>query len=343
MKAGIKLKEGAGNFAVQDLEVPTIGNTEVLVEVKVSGVCGSDVLLHEWLYQGRFPVVPPVVLGHEGAGVIAEVGESVKGLAKGDRVTIEAIIGCGSCYYCKKGHPNLCPDWEHLGITRDGTFAEYIKLPMTAVHKLPDSVSFEEGALIEPLGIVANAFGRIRVSLGDAIVIIGPGTLGLLATQVARSYGASRVIVLGLEKDRMRLEKAKELGADVTVISDQGEPVEAVLALTNKMGADIVIEAGGTRESFVLANDLVRGRGQLVIMGYAAEGAVAPVKFARQELAMFGVCACAAIHYEEALKWLEHDKASTTAIVSHRLGLDEAEKAIKLMRDKEASKVCLNI
>ena len=258
-------------------------------------------------------------------------------------MVVEAIIGCGNCYYCQKRHPTLCPQWEHLGITRDGTFAEYIKLPMSAVHKLPDSVSFEEGALVEPLGIVVNAFDRIRFSLGDSIVIIGPGTLGLLATQAARSYGASKVIVLGLGKDRVRLEKARELGADVTAISDQGDPVKEVLDVTDGMGADIVIESGGTKESFGLAFEVVRGRGQIVAMGYAAEGEVAPVRYARQELAMFGVCACVARHYEEALKWLEHGKASTTAIVSHRLSLGEAERGIELMRDKEASKVCINL
>ena len=343
MKAGVKLNEGAGHFAVQELDKPVIGDTDVLVEVKASGVCGSDVLLYEWLYRGRFPVVPPVVLGHEGAGVIAEVGKSVRGLEIGERVVVEAIIGCGNCYYCQKGHPNLCPQWEHLGITRDGTFAEYIKLPMSAVHKLPDSVSFEEGALVEPLGIVVNAFDRIRVGLGDTIVIVGPGTLGLLATQAARSYGASKVIVLGLGKDRVRLEKARALGADVTVISDQGDPVKKVLDVTDGMGADIVIESGGTKESFGLAFEVVRGRGQIVAMGYAAEGKVAPVRYARQELAMFGVCACVARHYEEALKWLAHGKASTTAIVSHRLSLGEAERGIELMRDKEASKVCINL
>ncbi len=341
MKAGVKLSEGAGNFEVREIDRPVIGGNEVLVEIKTSGVCGSDVMLYEWLYRGRFPVVPPIVLGHEGAGVIAEKGRHVKGLEIGDRVVAEAIIGCGNCYYCHKGHTNLCPQWEHLGITRNGTFAEYIKLPMTAVHKLPDEVSFEEGALVEPLGIVVNAFDRIRFDLGDAVAIVGPGTLGLLAVQAARAYGASKVIVLGLEKDKIRLEKAGELGADVTIISDQGAPVRQVLDLTEGRGADIVLEAGGTKESFDISFNLVRGRGQIVAMGYAASGEVAPVTYARQELAMYGVCACVSRHYEEALRWLQHKKVSNTGIVSHRLGLGEAERGIQLMRDKEASKVCI--
>ena len=341
MKAGVKLAEGVGNFEVKNVDVPVIGDIDVLVQIKASCVCGSDVMLYQWLYRGRFPVEPPVILGHEGAGVIEDMGKHVKGLNKGDRVVVESILGCGNCYYCHRGRPNLCPQWQHLGISRDGTFAEYIKLPMTAVHKLPDSVSFEEGTMVEPLGIVVNAFERIRFSLGDSIVIIGPGTLGLLTTQAARSYGASKVIVLGLQKDALRLNRIRELGADVTIISDQGDPIAQVLDLTDGIGADVVMEAGGTKESFDLAFDLVRGRGQIVAMGYAAEGEIAPVQYARQELAMFGVCACTPKHYEEALKWLQHKKVSTKAIISHRLDLSEAEKGIKLMWDKEATKVSL--
>jgi threonine dehydrogenase-like Zn-dependent dehydrogenase len=341
MKAGVKLAEGAGNFEVTDIDTPTIGDDEVLVQIKTACVCGSDVLLHQWRYRGRFPVEPPVVLGHEGAGVIEDMGKSVKGLNKGDRVVVESILGCGSCYYCHRGWPNLCPQWQHLGISRDGTFAEYIKLPMKAVHKLPDSVSFEDGAMVEPLGIVVNAFERIRFSLGDSIVIIGPGTLGLLTAQAARSFGASKVIVLGLQKDELRMNRIRELGADVTIVSDRGDPAAQVLHLTDGMGADIVMEAGGTKESFDLAFDLVRGRGQIVAIGYAAEGNIAPVKYARQELAMFGVCACTPRHYEEAIKWLQHGKVSTGAIVSHRFDLSEAEKGIKMMGDKEATKVSL--
>ena len=341
MKAGVKFAEGQGYFEVKNIPVPIVGDTEILVKMKSACVCGSDVMLYEWRYQGRFPVEPPIVLGHEGAGVIEAVGKSVKSLNKGDRVVVESIIGCGSCYYCQRGWPNLCPRWEHLGITRDGTFAEYIKLPMSAVHKLPDSVSFEAAAMVEPLGIVVNAFEHLRFSLGNSIVIIGPGTLGLLITQAARSFGAAKVIVLGLEKDRLRLEKARQLGADITILADQGDPVRQVLDQTDGLGADIVMEAGGTPESFEIAFSLARGHGQIAVMGYAASGRVIPVQYARQEFSTFGVCACAPKHYEEALKWLQHQKVSTQAILSHQLNLSEAEKGIQLMRDKIATKVCL--
>jgi 2-desacetyl-2-hydroxyethyl bacteriochlorophyllide A dehydrogenase len=343
MKAGVKLGEGAGNFAVKEIEKPSPGEGEVLVQMKVSGVCGADVLLYEWIYRGRFPVKPPIVLGHEGAGVIVELGKNVKGLNVGDRVTVESIMGCGSCYYCYQGMHCLCPQWIHLGITVHGTFAEYLRIPATAVHRLPDSVSFEEGALVEPLSITVHTFDRIRVSLADSVVIVGPGTLGLLHVQAARSYGASKVIVLGLEKDKLRLEKARALGADATIMTDKGDPVKQVLDLTRGIGADVVIEVGGTPESFKLALKTVRGGGQIASLGYSNYGEVEPIILARQEISILGLIGYMHKHFEQAIRWLEFKKVSAKALISHSLSLDEAEKGIHLMRDKQATKACLVI
>lgn len=341
MKAGVKFSEGAGNFEIRDMDTPSIGDRDVLIEVKASGVCGADVMLYDWSYRGRFPVETPLVLGHEGAGVIADRGREVKGLEIGSRVTMESIIGCGNCYYCYQGLPNLCPRWDHLGITFDGTFSEYLKIPATAVHPIPDNVSFDEAALVEPLAIAVHTFDRVRLMLGDSVVIIGPGTLGLLLAQAARSYGASKIIVLGLEKDRVRLEKIKELGADETLLSDQGDPVKKVLDMTGGLGANVVIEAGGNPEAFKLATQLVRGGGQIAALGYSNHGELEPIILARQEMTILGLVAATPKHFEGAIKWLESKKVSTDAIVSHRLSLDEAEKGIHLMKNKEATKVIL--
>jgi L-iditol 2-dehydrogenase len=341
MKAGVKFAEGPGSFEVKEVDTPSVGDGDVLVQVKASGVCGADVLLYEWTYRGRFPVETPIVLGHEGSGIITELGRNVKGLKAGDRVTVESIIGCGSCYHCHQAMPNLCPQWDHLGITSDGTFAEYLKVPMAAVHRLPENVSFEEAALVEPLSIVVHTFDRITFSLGDSVVIIGPGTMGLLLTQAARSYGASKVMVLGLGKDKLRLEKAKDLGADVTIVTDQGDPVKEVVELTKGLGADVVIEVGGTPESFKMAVKMVRGAGQIAALGYSHQGELEPITLARQEISLLGLIAFMPKHFEQALRWLEFKKVSTDALISHRLGLDEAEKGIHLMRDKEATKAVL--
>jgi len=345
MKAALKLGEGAGNFAVKDIETPSVGDGDVLIRIKAAGVCGADVLIYEWTYRGKRPVTIPVALGHEGAGVIADLGKNVRGLKIGDRVTTEAIIGCDSCWFCHQGMPNLCPYWDHTGNTLHGTMAEYIRVPAKAVHRLPENVTFEQGALVEPLSIIAHTLDRVRFSLGDSVAIIGPGTMGLLLTQAARSFGAAKVIVLGLEKDRLRLEKAKTLGADVVIVTDRKDedPVQQVLDMTGGIGADVVCEVGGTPESFSLALRMVRGAGQIAALGYSNFAELEPITIARKEMSLLGIIASMPRHFEDALRWLQFGKVSPEAIVSHRLSLDEAEKGIHLMRDKQATKALIVI
>ena len=343
MKAGVKFEKGPGNFEIRDIEIPEPGADEVLVEIKYAAVCGVDTLLYEWTYQGRYPVQTPIVLGHECSGTIREKGKNVGYLTVGQRVTLESIIGCGHCYYCKRGLPNLCPQWDHVGVTFDGTFAEYIKVPATAVHQIPDSVSDAQGALVEPLALTVQTFDRIRFLLGDTVAIVGPGVQGLLHTQAARAYGASKIIVLGLAKDEKRLVQARNSGADEIIVTDQVDPVEAVLALTQGIGVDVVIEVGGTPESFEIALNVVRGGGQVAALGFSGYGELAPIRIARQQLNILGVIAFLPRHFETAIQWLASEKVNVESIVSHRMHLSQAEKAIKLMRDKIATKVLLEL
>jgi L-iditol 2-dehydrogenase len=342
MKAGVKLGEGPGHFEIKEIDTPGLGEKDVLIRIKVSGVCGVDVLIYDWAIGKTFPARLPLVLGHECSGMIEDVGRDVKGLNRGDRVTVESMIGCGNCYYCRQGMTNLCNlHWEHVGITFNGSFAEYLKAPMAIVHRLPENVSFESGAFAEPLSIVVNLFDRIKFGLGNTVVIIGPGTLGLLAIQAARSYGASKIIVIGLEKDKERMLKAKELGADVTLVSDRENPLDRVLELTHGMGSDVVVESGGTPESFNQAIKMAAGASQVAILGYSNYGELEPIRVARQEISVFGVRAYRRRHFMQALLWLGSGKVLPETIISHRLDLDHAEKGIHLMRDREASKVCL--
>ena len=343
MKAGVKFDQGPGHFGIQDIPTPSIGDYDVLVEIKQSAVCGADGLLYDWTYKGRFPVETPRVLGHEGSGIVAETGKNVKNVKPGDRVTVESIIGCGSCYYCQRGLSNLCPQWDHVGITMDGTFAKYLKVVAHAVHVLPENVSFAAGALVEPLSITVNTFDNIKVCLGDTVAIIGPGVQGLIHTQAARAVGASKVIVAGLEQDKQRLEMAKQFGADEIIVSDRENAVEKIMDLTQGIGADVVIEVGGTPEAFKIAFDSVRGRGQIASLGYSLHGELEPIRLARQEIRFTGVIGSVRKHYSQALQWLESGKVDMEALVSHRLSLDEAEKGIGLMKDRTATKVLLEI
>ena len=172
---------------------------------------------------------------------------------------------------------------------------------------------------------------------------VGIRTFGLLLTMAFKSYGASKIMVLGLERDKLRLEKAKELGADVTIVSDSGDPVEEVKALTHGRGADIVVEAGGTPEAFNLAYRMVRGGGQIAALGYSNHGELEPIILARQEITILGLVAFTSKHFSKAINWLQTGKVDNTAIVSHTLPLDRAEEGILLMKNKEATKVLLTL
>jgi threonine dehydrogenase-like Zn-dependent dehydrogenase len=340
MRAGVKYDTGPGNFEIRDIEIPKPGDDEILIKIECAAVCGVDALLYDWTYKGRYPVETPIVPGHECAGVIVEIGKNVKGLAVDDRVTLESIIGCGHCYYCCRGMTNLCPQWDHLGITMDGTFAEYVKAPASAAHKIPDEITSAQGALVEPLSLTAHTFDRIRFSLNDTVVVIGPGVQGLLHVQAARSYGASKIIMVGLEKDKDRLEKARHLGAD-DVIVHEDHVVEKILDLTKGVGADIVIEVGGTPEAFNTAFNVVRGGGQIAALGFSANAELSPLRLARQQISILGVIAFLPKHFEQAIQWLQYGKVDVESIVSHKMKLDEVETGITLMKEKKASKVLI--
>ena len=222
MKAGVKFAEGAKNFRIEEIAVPSISGREVLIKVAASGVCGVDTQIYDWATGGTFPVKLPLVLGHEVAGAIEEVGSDVTTLKPGDRVTVMSMLPCRRCHYCRQGMGNLCLNWEHVGITFNGGFAEYTKVPEDIAFKLPENVSDEAGAFVEPLAIVVNAFERLRLGLTSVVVVIGPGTLGLLSVQAARAHGASKIIVVGLDHDEMGMTKAEEAGADHTIRAGQG-------------------------------------------------------------------------------------------------------------------------
>lgn len=343
MKAAVKFDSGPGNFTIKDVPVPSTGDNDVLIEVKKAAVCGADGMLYDWTYKGRFPVKTPRTLGHECSGIVVEKGKDVGGFEIGDRVTAESIIGCGQCYYCLRGMGNMCPSWDHLGITMDGTFAQYILVPARALHRLPEAVSFSQGALVEPLAITANTFDRIKMSIGENVVIVGPGVQGLLHTQVARAGGAAKIIVAGLGRDSKRLEMARSFGADHVIYSDKEGAAEEILELTDGIGADLVIEVGGTPEAVSLAYAVVRGGGNIAALGYSPHAEVEPLKIARQQITVTGIIGFVSRHFEYAIGWMASNKVDVEAIISHRLTLDETETGIQLMKESQATKVLLNV
>lgn len=343
MRAIVKTDVGPGHVKYMQVPDPKPKAGEVLVKMRAAGLCGADILLYDWTYRGKRPVVPPLILGHEGVGEILEVGAGVECVVVGDRVAMQSILGCGKCPSCQRGHTHLCGAWAHLGMTYDGLFAEYLVVPAEACHKLPDSVSDEEGAFLEFISCVAHTDEKAPFRLGETVVIVGPGPFGLLNLQGAKSAGASRLIVTGLDRDSERLEIARRMGATHTVNAEREDPVRAVLDLTAGHGADMVIEAGGTADSVTQALRMARPDGRVVLLGYAGAAEIAPLSIVRSDLTIFGVVASKHQHYQKALRWMEAGLVRAEPLITHRMTLDDFDEAVDLFRGRRAIKVLFEI
>ncbi|MCY3775911.1 MAG: galactitol-1-phosphate 5-dehydrogenase, partial [Candidatus Aminicenantes bacterium] len=255
------------------LDVPSPGAApdEVLVRVRSCGICGSDVHGYDGSSGRR---IPPVIMGHEASGVVAEVGAAVRAFDPGDRVTFDSMICCRSCIFCRAGRPNLCEDRRVLGVScgdyrRHGAFAEYVTVPEHVVFRVPDGVSFDEAAMVEPVSVAVHAVARANPALGDKALVVGAGMIGLLTIQALRSAGCGRIFAVDLAADRLRL--AKELGADETIQSGAGTDVPAVMReMTGGLGADVVMEAVGIAETVAMSIESVRKGGTVVLIGNIA-------------------------------------------------------------------------
>src|SRR3954468_13596731 len=210
-------------FALEDFPVPVLQPDEVLVRVRACGICGSDVHGMDGSSGRR---IPPIVMGHEAAGVIAEIGSAVTGWSKGDRVTFDSTVSCGECWYCRRGEINLCENRRVLGVScgeyrRHGAFAEYVAVPQRILYRLPDNLSFEQAAMVEAVSIAVHAVERTLLTLNSSVTVIGTGMIGLLVVQVLRARGCGKIIAVDLDNDKLQL--AKRLGATDTILASAAD------------------------------------------------------------------------------------------------------------------------
>ena len=256
------LYEGAWRMPLREVERPEPGPEDVIVAVQAVGICGSDV--HGFTgFTGRRQ--PPLVMGHEFGGVIAAVGEGVTGFEAGDRVVVQPLLTCGECENCRAGLANICTNRTGLGMNVNGAYAEAVRVPQKLLYRLPDSMSWEQSALVEPLAVGMHAVNRTPFSLMDTVVIVGAGTIGLTTLMAARLRGAGRIIVTDLSAHR--LELARQMGADVTVNVKESDPVAVVGEHTAGLGAQAVIEAVGVTATVRQSLALVRTGGQVTWIG----------------------------------------------------------------------------
>jgi L-iditol 2-dehydrogenase len=343
MKAVVKYGKGKGLVEIREIPEPKIKkDDEVLIEVKAVSICGSD--LH--IYHDSHPYWPPVVLGHEFSGVIVEVGKEVKGWKAGDRIVSETRTGsCGICYTCQSGFPQLCEQKRPYGIGINGAYTKYVAGPARLLHHLPNNVSFEAGAVIEPTAIcVTSILERNELQAGESVVITGPGPIGLISLAVAKAAGVRIAGVTGRSLDEgVRFEKARELGADFTINVDKEDPVKRVLEMTNGLGVDILIETSGGGKAIYQAFEMVRRSGRICAIGISGKEEV-PIPYDRGifKALRYDFCFSSSwTAWEKTIGLISKGVLPIEKIITHKLPLEKWEEAFHLLENLQAAKVIL--
>ncbi|MCL4191792.1 MAG: galactitol-1-phosphate 5-dehydrogenase [Thermoguttaceae bacterium] len=322
-------------FEFCDVPPPPVGPRDVLVAVKACGVCGSDVHGMDGSSGRR---VPPIIMGHEASGVIAEVGPQVSGWQAGDRVTFDSTVYCGRCHYCARGNVNLCDHRQVLGVScgefrRDGAYAEYVVVPENILYRLPDGVSFEQAAMVEPVSIAVHAVSRVPVRLNDTAVVMGTGMIGLLVVQALRAAGCGPIIAIDVEP--VKLELARRLGADEGISPRECDAVAEVQRRTGGRGADIVIEAAGFSETVAQAVRLARKGGSIGLVGNLSPQVELPLQaVVTRELTLYGSCASSG-EYPACLDLIARGAIKVEPLMSSVAPLEEGAKWFERLYRRE--------
>ncbi len=342
MKGLVKYEKGDGFMEIRDVPEPKPGRGQVKIEVKYTGICGSD--LHIYHYDIGIPIRPPVITGHEFSGVIVEVGEGVEGWKVGDRVVSETAFSyCGVCMHCREGYYNLCNERRTLGYWYDGAFAPYTVVPAARLHALPDSISFLSGALMEPLACITHAVMELTaIQAGDIVLVSGPGAIGLATMQVAKAHGA-KVLVAGTTVDLERLEIAKKLGADWVVNIQEKNLLERVAELTDGVGVDVTLECSGNAKGTDAGILATRKRGQLTQIGLPGKPITIDFeKICYREIRVTGSLGSRWTSWEKALALVKDRKVLLEPLASDIIPLSDWKKAFDMFEAKKGLKIVID-
>jgi threonine 3-dehydrogenase len=340
VKALVKEKAAPG-LALKDVPEPQIRDDEVLIRVCRAGVCGTDVHIYDWDAWARGRVKPPITVGHEFAGEVAEVGKLVTDVHVGDRVTAEGHIVDGRCMLCRTGNSHVCPYTKIIGVDRDGCFAEYIAMPATNVWHLDDNISFDVGGIHDPMG---NAFHTVLTAEipGATVLVTGCGPIGIFAVGICKAAGASRIIASDVNDTRLAL--AKQMGADDIVHPDQVESV--VKQQTDGLGVDVVLEMSGVPAAIHQAFALARVGGRVQMLGIPSKSI--DVDFATEiifkGLTIYGVVGRRMYDTWLAMtRFLRSGQFDPTPVITHRFPLEDVDEAMHVIKSGEAGKVIFEI
>lgn len=328
---------GVNAFEVQDgVPVPEPGPTEVLCRIHSVAICGTDPEIIQGSFKGRWPRAYPFILGHEFSGVVVKAGETAQGFGyrPGDRVAGTSHCGCGYCRMCTTGRYNLCENYgrEELGHRQyghytNGAYAEYQAFSIKSVFKIPETMTLEEGALVDGASIALHSVKRGRVEPGDAVAVIGPGPLGLLCLLCAQALGAARVLVVGHGD---RLQRAKELGAEIVDDARVESTVKAVRELTGGRGADLTVDAAARGATPRQAVEMTRKGGRVVLTGVPLEPVELPLqRVVLEEMDVYGVRANRGT-CEEVIPLIANGRINARALVTHVFPLSEFHKAYEI-------------
>jgi len=319
--------EGPHAVSYREVEAPAVGVDDVLVASREAGLCRTDIEMMTGVFTDprwvRFPVIP----GHEWAGTVVEVGANVESVHVGDRVVCEGFIVCNRCRRCRSGETHWCERIEALGFTRPGGYAELVAVPERVVHRLPEHVSFDAGVLVEPASVVLRGLEKARPEPGEAVGVIGVGTLGALAIALLRMQSPSRIVAYGVREEE--LELARQLGATEVVLAGDGAAAQDEL--------DLVVETAGAPTAVELATELCRPGGRAVLLGIAGEGRTLTLPsdlLVGKDMTLIGSIAYPASTWSRVVGLLAERVLDLDPIVTHRFAMSDFEEAVRLMDDR---------
>ncbi len=336
---------GKDDIRVDNVPIPKIGEDEALMKVQAAFICGTDIKIKTY---GHFknPKYKKRILGHELAGDIVDLGSKIKSLRKGMRVSIAPNIGCGHCNQCITGNTNLCEDYEAFGITMDGAFAEFMKIPYRYIaqgniFKLPDSISYEEAALAEPLATVFNASEIIRIRPPDIVLIIGAGPMGILNLLMAKTRGAQFVIVSELIEERRK--QAEKFGADVSINPKNKDFKKILSRLSYGRGPDVIIIAAPSPKAQEESVDLIARCGRICFFGGLPKGKES-IKLESnilhyKQILVTGTTGSSLVQYRKSLELIISKKIDVSKLITAKYSLKDAKKAFKSAESEKNLKV----
>jgi L-iditol 2-dehydrogenase len=322
------------HLEIADLPKPTPGPGEVLISVAACGICGSDVHGYDGSSGRR---IPPIVMGHEAAGTIAALGAGMSGFTEGDRVTFDSTIFCGACNNCRRGDVNLCDNRQVLGVScaefrRPGAFAEYVVVPSRILYRLPESLSFNEAAMLEAVSVALHGVSLAEISTGSTALVVGAGMIGLLTLQSLPAAGCSTIYVADLDSTRLKL--AQEVGA-TAVLSSEKDVSGQVMELTGGVGVDVVIEAVGRNETVKASIDSVRKGGTVVLVGNISPEVTLPLqKVVTRQIRLQGSCASAG-EYPRAIELLANSAIQVKPFITAVAPLEEGPRWFERLYARE--------